>query len=122
MIPTRVTRRLEKNRPNFGKSSPMSCQTKKWHNLLHYPPSELYKYRQQIICLTKKISGHLKSSPNGEISPNLVTLIPTHPADKILSKSFNYKKRLVSRINPSLVLEIILYNYRKRYFNKKLKT
>jgi hypothetical protein len=35
------------------------------------PSSELY---QQIIFLTKKISGSLKSSPNGEISPNLVTL------------------------------------------------
>jgi hypothetical protein len=65
---------LGKKCPNIGKSSPMSRQTKKWHNLLHYPPSELYKYRQQIIFLTKKISGPLKSSPNGEISPNLVTL------------------------------------------------
>ncbi len=38
------------------------------------PPSELYQYSQQIIFSTQKISGPLKSSPNGEISPNLVTL------------------------------------------------
>jgi hypothetical protein len=74
------------------------------------PPSELYKYQQQIIFSTKKISGPLKSSPNGEISPNLVTLTPIHPTEKILCKSFHNKKRLVSRINPSLVLEIILHN------------
>jgi hypothetical protein len=70
-----VTRRLEKIAQSLEKVAQRVTKPKKWHNLLHYPPSELYKYRQQIIFSPKRISGPLESSPNGEISPNLVTLI-----------------------------------------------
>jgi hypothetical protein len=42
------------------------------------PPSELYKYQQQIIFSPNNFSGPLKSSPNGEILPNMVTLLGRH--------------------------------------------
>jgi hypothetical protein len=73
-----VNGRLEKNRPKFGKSSPKSCQTKNMAQSSILPPSELYKYQQQIIFSPNNFSGPLKSSPNGEILPNMVTLLGRH--------------------------------------------
>jgi hypothetical protein len=64
-VAIRVTRRLvKKNRPNYRKSSPNSCQIKKCQNIfikaqfesqkhLHQTPSKLLKYPEQTIFSEK---------------------------------------------------------------------
>jgi hypothetical protein len=81
-LTNRVTRRLEKITQVLEKVAQRVAKPKNG-TIVYITPSELYKYSQQIIFSTKKISGPLKSSPNGEISPNVVTLIV------IDSQSFN---------------------------------
>jgi hypothetical protein len=67
----RVTRRLEKNCPNFGNRSQNNCAKSKKGQIIFIkaknidiiPPSKLLKYLQQTIFPPKKLPGPSKSSP-----------------------------------------------------------